>query len=232
MNNQTYVIASDRSWNRALSKSLAVHGRGDFVLIDRKEELTPERLAEISPRYVFLPHWSYKIPSSIYNNYECIVFHMTDVPYGRGGSPLQNLIIRGHTDTVISALRCVEEIDAGAVYLKRPLTLYGSAEEILLRASSVIEKMIIEIIENNPEPVKQQGEPVTFRRRKPEEGNLQQVDSLKTAYDLIRMLDAEDYPPAFIEVNGFRLEFRRVSQRTDGLHADVVIKTIQKDSDL
>ncbi len=26
--------------------------------------------------------------------FECVCFHMTDVPYGRGGSPLQNLIIR------------------------------------------------------------------------------------------------------------------------------------------
>jgi methionyl-tRNA formyltransferase len=37
------------------------------------------------------------------------------------------------------------------------------------------------------------------------------------------MLDAEGYPHAFLEVHGMRLEFRRVSQRSDGLHADVRI---------
>ena len=42
-------------------------------------------------------------------------------------------------------------------------------------------------------------------------------------YDQIRMLDAEGYPHAFLEVNGMRLEFRRVSQRSDGLYADVKI---------
>ncbi len=38
------------------------------------------------------------------------------------------------------------------------------------------------------------------------------------------MLDADGYPHAFLEVNGMRLEFRRVCRRSDGLHADVTIK--------
>lgn len=32
-------------------------------------------------------------------------FHMTNFPYGRGGSPLQNLMKRGHHTTTITALR-------------------------------------------------------------------------------------------------------------------------------
>jgi len=35
------------------------------------------------------------ILKEIFENYEIILFHMTDLPYGRGGSPLQNLIVRG-----------------------------------------------------------------------------------------------------------------------------------------
>ena len=61
---------------------------------------------------------------------------MTDLPFGRGGSPLQNLITRGISKTKISALRCNEEIDAGPIYLKRPLSLHGSAEEIYQLAIS------------------------------------------------------------------------------------------------
>ena len=41
--------------------------------------------------------------------------------------------------------------------------------------------------------------------------------------DKIRMLDAEGYPHAFLEMHGMRLELRRVCQRSDGLHADVRI---------
>ena len=74
---------------------------------------------------------------------------MTDLPYGRGGTPLQNLIIRGHSETMISAIRCEKKIDAGPVYLKKKLSLDGTAEKIYLRAYKIIEKMIFEIIQTN-----------------------------------------------------------------------------------
>ena len=44
------------------------------------------------------------------------------------------------------------------------------------------------------------------------------------------MLDAEDYPHAFLEVHGMRLELRRVSKRSDGLHADVKIGAVSSES--
>ena len=67
---------------------------------------------------------------------------MTDLPYGRGGSPLQNLIQRGHNTTMLTALRCNEGCDTGDIYLKRSLSLCGTAEEIFIRADTIIEQMI------------------------------------------------------------------------------------------
>jgi methionyl-tRNA formyltransferase len=83
--------------------------------------------------------------------------------------------------------------------------------------------MIEEIIETQPEPVPQQGEPVIFKRRKPEDSNINQLSSLKEVYDYIRMLDAEDYPHAFLENEHFRLEFTRASMKSDHIKADVTI---------
>ena len=45
-------------------------------------------------------------------------------------------------------------------------------------------------------------------------------------HNQIRMLDAEGYPHAYLDINGMRLEFRRVAKRSDGLHADVRIAPI------
>ena len=71
----------------------------------------------------------------------------------------------------------------------------------------------------------QEGEPILFHRRTPDQSNLSSCpDGNITAwYDQIRMLDAGGYPHAFLTVHGMRLEFRRVVQRSDGLHADVRI---------
>ncbi|MDZ4855245.1 MAG: hypothetical protein SGJ26_10395 [Nitrospirota bacterium] len=136
---------------------------------------------------------------------------------------MQNLIVRGISETKISALRCVEEMDAGPIYLKKPLSLHGSAEEIYLRAAGVIEDMIVEILNKQPDPVPQEGEPTIFKRRKPEQSNLAGISTLEGAFDLIRMLDADGYPPAFLEIGPFKLEFTRASRKTDQVVSDVRI---------
>lgn len=219
------VLATSRPWNEIMARRLEEKTGHAFHLITRKEELTPERLREIRPRYIFFPHWSHVIPEAVFNAYECVIFHMTDLPYGRGGSPLQNLIQRGHHETMLTALRCVEELDAGPVYLKRPLCLEGAASEIFLRAAGEIEAMIEAIIREEPEPQTQQGEPVTFRRRTPEESELTQapIQSLNDFFDFIRMLDAEGYPRAFMDLHGHRMELSRVQMEHDRLVGTFVI---------
>jgi methionyl-tRNA formyltransferase len=218
-----YVIASSKPWNKNLPVNLHAATGQRFQLISNPAEITIERLTELSPRYLFFPHWSHRIPADVFQKFECVIFHMTDLPFGRGGSPLQNLIVRGIYETQISALKCVEEVDAGPIYLKRPLSLHGDAEDIYLRASEIVESMIVEIIKTNPPPIAQVGEPTFFKRRRPEQGNLLDVESLGQAFDLIRMLDADGYPNAFINVGNVRLEFTRASRKADSISADVRI---------
>lgn len=220
-----YAIATSRPWNEILIQRLQERTGHDFHLITRKDELTQDKVREFKPRYIFLPHWSYIVPEAVHQTYECVIFHMTDLPYGRGGSPLQNLIQRGHRETKISALRCVKEMDAGPIYLKRPLCLEGAASEIFLRAAGIIEDMIIEIVENEPEPAPQEGQPVLFQRRTPEESDLAEASAknLIDFFDFIRMLDAEGYPRAFLDQHGHRIEFSRVQMEQGKLVGTFVI---------
>ena len=44
---------------------------------------------------------------------------MTDLPFGKGGSPLQNLIMRGYKHSKLSSIKCAEKIDSGPIYLKK-----------------------------------------------------------------------------------------------------------------
>jgi len=194
-----------------------------FRLIDAPDQLDAERLRADGIQTIFFPHWSYRIPATIYEPFECVIFHMTDLPFGRGGSPLQNLIALGHEETIVTALRCVEVFDAGPVYLKRSLNLNGSAEEIYLRVDRLIAAMILTLIEEQPEPVPQRGEPTFFKRRRPEQGDWSDAEDLSRVFDRIRMLDAEGYPPAFVDVGRFRLTFTRAALRTDAVVADVRI---------
>ena len=218
-----HVIAACRGDYTSFPERLGAITGDEFILVTHREQLTRTFLDEVQPRYVFLPHWSYLIPADIYERFECVIFHMTDVPFGRGGSPLQNLVARGIYQTRMSALRCVAELDAGQVYLKRELCLHGSAEEIYRRAGEVIGDMIVEIVRTHPEPQAQQGEVVTFRRRTPEESDIRELADLQQVFDYIRMLDAGDYPRAFLETKHLRFEFERAALKPDCLLADVRI---------
>jgi methionyl-tRNA formyltransferase len=227
-----FALASDRPWNRDLATRLEHRTKHHFTLIDQREELSLTRLGDIKPQTIFFPHWSSRIPREIHENFECIMFHMTDLPYGRGGSPLQNLIARGHRETVMTAFRCVEEMDAGPVYLKMPFGLDGPAREIYQRANELIEEMIVRIIRDKPEPVEQAGEVVEFCRRRPEDGDLASLQALEKVYDYIRMLDADGYPSAFLETEGFRLEFLSATANQDELTAEVRITLRQDDQSM
>jgi len=167
--NETYIVAGCRPWNRRVFDRDLAGLPGRWVFVATPGELSPEAVDALAPRYVFFTHWSWRVPESIFGRYECVCFHMTDLPYGRGGSPLQNLIVRGHRTTVVTALRMVEELDAGPVYVKEGLSLEGNAEEIVLRATRLEAKLIRRIVEERIEPVPQEGEVVVFRRRTPGE---------------------------------------------------------------
>jgi methionyl-tRNA formyltransferase len=144
----TYIILSEKSWHKPLYESLRKKlDTFRWVLIDNREEFSLEKLDSLKPKKVFIPHWSYIIPSEIYEKYTCVVFHETDLPYGRGGSPIQNLIARGLEHTKISALKAGKGLDTGPVYLKKDLNLNGTTKEIFLRCSNIIEEMIEEIIQ-------------------------------------------------------------------------------------
>lgn len=218
-----YIIAANHVWYESLRPFLSKRIDADFIYIGQESNLSFERLKDLNPQCVFFPHWSNKIPVEIYENFECIIFHMTDVPFGRGGSPLQNLISRGIYETRISALRCTSVLDGGPVYLKESMSLHGTAEEIYIRASKLIGRMIEFIIINKPSPVEQVGEVITFPRRKPEDGNIEQLKDIEQVFDFIRMLDAEGYPRAFIETERFRFEFQRPSLKAGKVVADVII---------
>ena len=137
---------------------------------------------------------------------------------------MQNLIINGHNKTKISAIRVEKGIDTGPIYLKRNLLLNGSAAEIFLRASETIFEMINEIIKKTPFPIEQEGVPTYFKRRKPDQSNISNLDNLNTIFDYIRMLDCEGYPNAYIELNGIVYEFFNVKKLNNKLESNVRIK--------
>ena len=221
------IILSEKSWNQDLVKTLKKNNnKFNWILINHRNKFSINNLNVLKPAIIFIPHWSYIIPAEIHEKYECIVFHMTDLPFGRGGSPLQNLIIRGYKDTKISAIKVEKGLDCGDIYLKKKLSLNGSAKKIFERANLVIETMIIDILENDIKPIPQKGKVTLFKRRMPEKGNINNIKKINKVYDYIRMLDADGYPSAYLENKFLKFEFTDANfENNNEIIAQVRIKT-------
>lgn len=196
-----YILLSNKSWHDSLFHDLSEGSTDTWIRIKKKEDLALANLKEINPDKIFVPHWSSIIPAEVYDNYECGVFHMTDLLYGRGGSPLQNLITRGFYNTKISALRVTEGLDTGDIYMKTDLNLLGNAEEIFIRTSRIMFGMISEIIRSGVKPIPQKGTVTEFKRRRQEDGDISKLTTIEEVYDYIRMLDADGYPKSYIDAD-------------------------------
>ena len=224
-----YIYASNRPWAINTFLEDRSYLNGNWLIVTNTDDLL-RALSVMKPRYIFFPHWSELVPSEITSMYDCVCFHMTDVPFGRGGSPLQNLIKRGVKVTKLTALKMEKELDAGPVYKKDELNLDGSAEQIFMRMAKLAMKQIQYIIENKPTPIAQSiGKQEYFKRRRHEDSELKEEQSIEELFDHIRMLDAPGYPKAFLNKNGFNFEFSRASV-TDGgeiLDANVRITKVK-----
>ena len=141
-----YLFCAYREWSIKLYEKLSKK-YDNFVLLNSPKKLTFSFVKKLNPEFIFFPDWSWIIPEKITSNYKCVCFHESNLPKFRGGSPLQNQIIRGITKTKTTAFFMSEGIDEGDIILQRNLSLSGSINEIFLRMIEndfkIIEKIIL-----------------------------------------------------------------------------------------
>ena len=211
-----YLFCGYRKWSLELYEKLSKTNY-DFKLISSPKKLTYNIVKRLNPDLLFFPDWSWKVPNEIINNYQCICFHESDLPKFRGGSPLQNQIIRGIKKTKTTAFLMNEKIDGGDILLKKNLSLNGSLDEIFSRMIENDYQLIKKIINNNYSLKKQTGAPTFFKRRKPHESELKSVNiTLTKLYDFIRMLD-DPYPNAFIKIGKRKLFLKNPTLKNNKL---------------
>ena len=173
-----YVVASSKDWYKVLPKSKE-YDNLNIIEIKAKADLNVESLEKINPRYIFFPHWNWRVDSEIFERYECVVFHTAPLPFGRGGSPIQNLILRNIEKTPVCALRMTEILDGGPIYDSIEVTLDGTITEIFSKISVCIEKLIIKICQENIKPQEQSGTVVLFNRLTYTDNELKSEYSIK-----------------------------------------------------
>lgn len=217
------VICSSKSWFE-LNPSIS---NAHFVkYLQSKDQLSIEALIEFKPDYVFFIHWNWIVKKEIHDNFNCVVFHTAPLPYGRGGSPIQNLILEGFDKSPVCAIKMTKELDSGPIYASSYVSLTGSLKDIFSRLNVVVNDLIVEITENNPSAIPQHGEPHIFKRLTIKDNEIPMGLELEEIYDRIRMVDHKDYPNAFITYGNTKIEFSSAELVRDTIEVACVIKKL------
>jgi methionyl-tRNA formyltransferase len=198
------VVDNPRSWfipfAQQLVQCLSAFGRTQLLQSADKIPLNNE--------VTFLLSCEKKVPPSLLaRSRHNIVVHASDLPQGKGMSPLTWQILEGKDIIPVSLFEACENIDAGNIYVKDFLRFQGN--ELLNEMQSVLGAKIIELCEHfmreYPDIIAQgrlqAGPESLYRRRNPEDSRLDPHKTITEQFSLLRVVDNERFP-AFFEWKG------------------------------
>lgn len=201
-------VSDADSWIRPQLSALAklLRGSGDEVTMHDDPWAVP------AGRIVFYLGCSRIVPPGVLaRHHRNLVVHASDLPRGRGMSPLTWSILAGEKRIPVCLLEAVEEVDAGPVVYREWLEFEGHELVDELRAAlgtASIGLCLRFLAESEPPPGEpQSGEPTWLRRRHPGDSRLDPERSLAEQFELLRVVDNVHYP-AFFDWRGHRYRLR------------------------
>lgn len=196
------ILTDEKSWmnkyNLYLKSFLEEQGHTVF-LINSKTDITQGNIVFflscfeiISQKYLEL------------NKYN-IVVHSSQLPRGKGWSPTTWQILEGKNIIPITLFEASEKVDAGDIYIQENFCLDGTEliEEWQDKLARKIIELCLKFVKNykNLPPIKQVGEESFYKKRTPKDSELDINKSIKEQFNLLRVVDNENYPAFFVMNN-------------------------------
>lgn len=134
-----------------------------------------------------------------------LVVHESDLPRGKGWSPVTWQVLEGKDTIPVTLFEAAESVDAGNIYLQEFIHLDGSEllEEIKHKQGLYTKKLVLEFIKRYPnvQGKSQQGEESFYPKRSPKDSQLDINKTIGEQFDLLRVVDNKRYP-AYFMLNG------------------------------
>lgn len=130
-----------------------------------------------------------------------IVVHASDLPKGKGFSPLQWQILEGKDEICLTLFEVVKDVDGGPFYIKENLQfkgyeLYEELRDILARK---IISMCLEYVHKRDflSPIEQVGSESFYKRRTDIDDEIDVNKTINELFNHFRIADNENYPLYF-----------------------------------
>lgn len=154
-----------------------------------------------------------KIFKKLDNNKHNIVIHESNLPSGKGWSPLTWQILEGKNKIIFSLFEAINKVDAGKIYLQDSITILDTdlLYEIKDKQGKKTIDMVINFINNYDLLInngkEQYGLETFYKKRTPKNSELDINKSIKEQFNLIRVCDNERYP-AFFYFNNVKYKIK------------------------
>ncbi len=193
-----------RNWAISIYNNLKKTTNHKIKIISSKNDYSQKKIFEFNPELILFYGWSWKISKKIIDQFKCIMLHPSALPKFRGGSPIQNQIIRGVVSSKVTIFLMNDKIDAGDIIASQKLSLDGNIEQIFNRIAKIGIFLTKQFVLKKNFPLKKQNHKnaTYYERLSPLDSEIS-IEELKKMnslylYNKIRML-SDPYPNAFIK---------------------------------
>lgn len=197
------IFTPENSWMRQYSQKLYSFLSDNNYHVSIANELTDET-GDIA---FYLSYPKILSSSQLKNFKNNIIVHYSNIPQGKGWSPASWQILEGKKNITLSLFEAAEKVDSGKIYLQDSITLNGT--ELIHEWQTLFGQKTVELcitfIENYPKIIQEgklpEGTESFYPKRTPKDSELNIHKSIYEQFNLLRIVDNENYP-AFFYLNG------------------------------
>lgn len=134
-----------------------------------------------------------------------LVVHESDLPMGKGWSPLTHQVLEGKNKIPVTLFEADKSFDGGKIYFKKFIDLNGDEliDELREKQAQMTFYLIDKFLRERSDiiGVKQKGKETFYQRRNPSHSELDINKSILENFNLLRVVDNQRYPAFFIHKN-------------------------------
>jgi len=172
----------------------------------RDDEIV-SKLLTIKCDYIVVAAYGQILPTSILNHAPCINLHASILPYYRGASPIQQILLNGDKETGVTAMLMEEGLDTGDILKISRIKVSDDemVENLFIKLTEVASDLIIDVLTNFKlyTPVVQDNNISTHCRKITKADGKVEFDDSITLYNKYRAFTP--WPGIYLE-NGLKLK--------------------------
>jgi len=167
---------------------------------------TPDQIENFD--LVFVLGYTKILPESFLGSNDLVLLvHESDLPRGKGFSPMQWQILEGKNTITVCLIEMSLKVDSGDIIDQTKIRLNGTElyEELRLKQAEATFRLINKFLDSYPSFTRQPqtGKETSFPRRSMSDSEINIDGTIREQFNLLRVVNNEEWP-AFFYFNGIK----------------------------